>query len=83
MSDYEQKRKTLITYLKMKTDEGDWHGVSDAANDLRVLEASPRTYENQLTGIQNESNYKTGQQAGYNICAQQSQQASSVPFTRG
>lgn len=33
------KHKTLVTYLKMKVEEGDWHGVSDAANDLRVLEA--------------------------------------------
>lgn len=32
-------RDTLIAYLKAKTEEGDWHAVSDAANDLRVLEA--------------------------------------------
>lgn len=25
--------------MRVKIDEGDWHGVSDAANDLRVLEA--------------------------------------------
>jgi hypothetical protein len=36
---YEQQRETLIAYLKLKTEQGDWHGVSDAANDLRVLEA--------------------------------------------
>lgn len=29
----------LIAYLKHKIDIEDWHGVSDAANDLRVLEA--------------------------------------------
>ena len=40
MSDYTHRRATLIAYLKVKTDEGDWHGVSDAANDLRVLEAA-------------------------------------------
>ena len=39
---YEQKHATLVAYLKVKVEEGDWHGVSDAANDLRVLEASPR-----------------------------------------
>ena len=31
-------RQVLIDYLKMKTDAEDWHAVSDAANDLRVLE---------------------------------------------
>lgn len=36
---YDVKRAALIEYLKVKTAEGDWHGVSDAANDLRVLEA--------------------------------------------
>lgn len=43
------KHQTLVKYLKVKTTEGDWHGVSDAANDLRVLEAqqptSSHTYE--------------------------------------
>lgn len=29
----------LIRYLEMKTEEMDWHGVSDAANDLREMEA--------------------------------------------
>ncbi len=33
------EREVLIDYLKMKVDQADWHGVSDAANDLRVLEA--------------------------------------------
>lgn len=39
---YFEKREILISYLKMKTDECDWHGVSDCANDLRVLEAENR-----------------------------------------
>ncbi len=34
--DYHQ---TLIAYLLTKVEQRDWHGVSDAANDLRVLEA--------------------------------------------
>lgn len=34
------ERDTLIAYLRMKVEQADWHGVSDAANDLRVLEAS-------------------------------------------
>lgn len=36
---YRAARQVLIEYLKQKTAEGDWHGVSDAANDLRVMEA--------------------------------------------
>ena len=31
--------EVLIQYLNHKVDERDWHAVSDAANDLRVLEA--------------------------------------------
>lgn len=38
-TEYELSRQTLIDYLKVKVAEADWHGVSDAANDLRVLEA--------------------------------------------
>lgn len=33
-------RETYIAYLKMKVEEQDWHGVSDAANDLRELDAA-------------------------------------------
>jgi hypothetical protein len=33
---------SLIKYLKCKILEGDWHAVSDAANDLRVLEERMR-----------------------------------------
>ncbi len=36
---YFAARDALIEYLKHKTEVADWHGVSDAANDLRVLEA--------------------------------------------
>jgi hypothetical protein len=35
----EKRRAILIEYLHAKVYEGDWHGVSDAANDLRELEA--------------------------------------------
>jgi hypothetical protein len=34
----EEKIATLVCYLKVKLDERDWHGVSDCANDIRVLE---------------------------------------------
>lgn len=34
-----EQRRILIEYLLMKASIFDWHGVSDAANDLRELEA--------------------------------------------
>jgi hypothetical protein len=36
---FDEHREALITYLKSKADLADWHAVSDAANDLRELEA--------------------------------------------
>lgn len=42
---YINKRINLIQYLKDRIEDSDWHAVSDAANDLRVLEAiHGRTY---------------------------------------
>lgn len=38
-SDYEKNRAAYVEYLLMCVRLSDWHGVSDAANDLRVLEA--------------------------------------------
>jgi hypothetical protein len=35
----ENQIKRMIDYLLLKVNENDWHGVCDAANDLRVLEA--------------------------------------------
>ena len=37
---YEIERDVMRQYLKHKLELDDWHGVSDAANDLRVLEAA-------------------------------------------
>jgi len=37
---YEEHHAALLAYLKSKVEQADWHGVSDSANDLRVLEAS-------------------------------------------
>ena len=34
-----QQRKVYVDYLLMKVQQADWHGVSDAANDLRELES--------------------------------------------
>ncbi len=39
---YEEHHHILVEYLKSKVALGDWHGVSDAANDLRELEARHR-----------------------------------------
>lgn len=36
---FQAARQRLIDYLLMKVEGNDWHGVSDAANDLRELEA--------------------------------------------
>lgn len=33
-----QQRLALLTYMKAKMEAEDWHAVSDAANDIRVLE---------------------------------------------
>lgn len=40
-------RQKLIDYLLLKCEEADWHGVSDAANDLRVMEAK-HAVDNQM-----------------------------------
>lgn len=39
---YEEQRQAYIDYLHVCIARADWHGVSDAANDLRVLEAEHR-----------------------------------------
>jgi len=38
MTTLKDRRALLINYLKMKIEESDWHGVADAAMDLRELE---------------------------------------------
>ena len=35
-------RRNLVRYLRDKVRQEDWHGVSDAANDLRELDAAER-----------------------------------------
>lgn len=39
---YDEQRAALLADLDGKRFRGDWHGVSDAANDLRVLEAEQK-----------------------------------------
>ena len=36
-------REILIAYLLMKAKQEDWHGVSDAANDLREMDAREKS----------------------------------------
>lgn len=40
---YQERRAIYRAYLRMKEWEEDWHGASDAANDLRELDANERT----------------------------------------
>ena len=35
----------MIDYLLLKVQQKDWHGVSDAANDLREMEARKKEKE--------------------------------------
>lgn len=35
-----KNREIMIEYLLLKVRQGDWHGVSDAANDIREMEAA-------------------------------------------
>jgi hypothetical protein len=40
--DYETQRDILMDYMYVMIARRDWHGVSDVANDLRVLEAEEK-----------------------------------------
>jgi hypothetical protein len=42
VADADHHHATLVAYLLAAVDRSDWHAVSDAANDLRVLEAIRR-----------------------------------------
>ena len=35
-----KNREIMIEYLLLKVRQADWHGVSDAANDIREMEAA-------------------------------------------
>ena len=39
VEDTKTDREILIDYLLMKAQHEDWHSVSDAANDLREMDA--------------------------------------------
>ena len=42
MNEYEKDHKIMVEYLLLCVRLKDWHGVSDAANDLRVMEAAEK-----------------------------------------
>jgi len=44
--DKAKQREILIEYLLMKVEQEDWHGVADAANDLRELDSFLKGQEN-------------------------------------
>jgi hypothetical protein len=37
--DYKEQKRIMLEYLQMKILHEDWHGVADAAMDLREMEA--------------------------------------------
>lgn len=39
IADQERHRRTMVEYLQMMVDRQDWHGVMDAAADLREIDA--------------------------------------------
>lgn len=42
IADLKLKKLGMVAYLKLKLDSEDWHGVQDAASDIRELEAMIR-----------------------------------------
>lgn len=58
---YELKHKILVDYLTSKVDEADWHGVCDAANDLRVMEAEKRARDEMIKLEKDTRAYQSGQ----------------------
>jgi hypothetical protein len=39
---FQHQHTALLRYMQVMIERNDWHGVSDVANDLRVLEAEYR-----------------------------------------
>lgn len=48
----EKHWEVLVSYLKAKVEVQDWHGASDACNDLRDTESEIKAYRDSLTLIQ-------------------------------
>ncbi len=45
IADLNQRKERMIDYLKLKIEESDWHGVADAAMDIREIEAAIKVWE--------------------------------------
>lgn len=45
MAELVRHRATLIEYASHRLEDEDWHGLSDAANDLRELDVEIRMTE--------------------------------------
>jgi hypothetical protein len=41
----EQQIGVLVDYIRLKIEQADWHGIADAANDIRVIEAQIKVLE--------------------------------------
>lgn len=54
--EFQRQRKALIAYMQVKMVAGDWHAVSDAANDMRELLAR---YEGFHSGLINANGVRT------------------------
>ena len=56
MTKLEKRKQTLITYLLSQVDAGDWHAVSDCANDIRELEVEIKIKDALAIYLPNEVN---------------------------
>jgi hypothetical protein len=74
VTEYSKHRDTLIAYLKVKVEAHDWHGVSDAANDLRVLEAERPHLLNDGLG-----NYRPWKRSNWTIEGDATHESGSTP----
>lgn len=46
---FDEEKKHLVNYLLHCVRKNDWHGTSDAANDLRVFEAENTVKHHKIT----------------------------------
>jgi hypothetical protein len=44
------RRRRMLDYLELKVEEQDWHGVQDAASDLRDLDERIKAFKEILNG---------------------------------
>lgn len=92
----DQKIEAMVSYLLLKVDERDWHAVSDAANDLRVLEAKGERnglYEKTKTQSEKtvaqhraqkqDASSRCHRMGGFCGCSASKRQSCKVPFREG